>query len=389
MKPTFILAWRYIAHHRLKTLILVACLALTIVLPLCAHLLIAHYSADLLARASDTPLVIGAKGNRFDLALNALYFETAGVDPIPYAEIDRLRETGLARPIPLNLQYTARRYPIVGTSLAYFDYRNLHVIRGRQFVRIGEVVLGAKVAAELELQPGDTIFSDQRNVYDISRTYPLKMHIVGILAPTDSPDDRAVFTHVKTTWVIAGLAHGHQDVTTDPDPNLILQTRPNEIVTNASIFEYNEITPENIHTFHMHGDPADWPISALLAIPHDAKSETLLKARYNAYHERVILVPRDVIGELLGLVFRVKRIFDAGFVLVALTTALFLFLTLVLSQRLRQREMETMVKIGCGRWTILRLQAAELALVLLISLALSATLSAIVLASAPRITRLL
>ena len=39
------------------------------------------------------------------------------------------------------------------------------------------------------------------------------MKVVGVLSPVATPDDEAVFVDVKTAWVIAGLAHGHDDVT--------------------------------------------------------------------------------------------------------------------------------------------------------------------------------
>ena len=49
-------------------------------------------------------------------------------------------------------------------------------------------------------------------MYDLSAEYPLKMRVTGILAPTGTPDDLAVFTDVKTAWVIDGIGHGHDDL---------------------------------------------------------------------------------------------------------------------------------------------------------------------------------
>ena len=41
--------------------------------------------------------------------------------------------------------------------------------------------------------------------------------MVGILAPTSTPDDEAVFVDIKTAWVISGIGHGHEDVVTAED----------------------------------------------------------------------------------------------------------------------------------------------------------------------------
>ena len=390
MTRILLLAWRYVAYHKVKTAILTTCLTLTIVLPLTAHLLIRYYGESLMARAQATPLVVGAKGNRFDLVLKALYFGSAKVDPVHMSEVEHIRESGLALPIPLNLEYTARGYPIVGTTLEYFDFRGLWVRAGTLPLSLGQTVLGSAVASELQLGPGDTLFSDQHSLYDITKTYPLKMHISGVLAESGTPDDHAVFVDVKTAWVIAGIYHGHQDVVHTTNEAVILGRTDDTVVTNASIVEYNEITPANIGSFHVHGGPDELPLSAIIVVPFDAKSATILKGRYTAPDAAYrALVPEAVIEELMGLVFKVKRFFDASFGLITLSTALFLALVILMSRRIRKREMETMFRIGCSRLTAFWLQAAELVIVLAISLVLASAVSVAVVLAAPHFVRLL
>ena len=104
---------------------------------------------------------------------------------------------------------TARSRPIIGTTPDYFRQRGLAVRAGRLPILVGEAVLGATVARDLGLGPGDTLLSDYEKPYDISTTYPLKMHVSGVLAESGSPDDGAVFVDVKTAWVIEGIGHGH------------------------------------------------------------------------------------------------------------------------------------------------------------------------------------
>lgn len=384
MKRVLFLAWRYVAYHKVKSAILTICLTLTIVLPLSAQLLIAHYDQALKARAATTPLVVGAQGNRFDLVLKALYFGSAEVEPVSMAELDALEDSGLGLSIPLHLGFTARRHPIVGTTLDYFEFRRLVVRVGTLPLRLGQAVLGADVAAELQLGPGDHLFSDQQSIYDITKTYPLKMRVVGVLEKAGTPDDRAVFIDIKTAWIIAGISHGHQDVVEEVDQRVILQRSESEVKTNASIVEYNEVTPDNIDSFHTHASPAELPLSAIIVVPADDKSATILKARYDT-PGRVdrMLEPAEVVRELMERVFEVQRIFNASFALIAVSTLLFLTLVVLLSQRIRQREMETMFKIGCSRSMTIWLQTAELVLVLVMSVVLAGVLSAVVLLAVP------
>jgi putative ABC transport system permease protein len=385
MNRVLLLAWKYVAYHKVKTAILTICLTLTIVSPLAAHLLIAHFGAAWMARARATPLVVGAKGNRFDLVLKALYFGSARVDAIAMSEVEAIRESGLGMPIPLHLRYTARQYPIVGTSLEYFGFRGLSVARGTLPQRLGQAVLGANVAADLQSGPGDSLFSDQRSLYDITKTYPLKMHIVGVLEEMGTPDDRALFIDVKTAWIIDGITHGHHDVVTVPDEAGILQRTAESVVTDDSIVEYNEVTPENVHLFHTHAEPDALPLSAIIVVPRDVKSATLLKARYNLSKVNRMLVPEAIVEELLGLVFKVKRFFDANFALVTVSTGLFIILIVLLSRRIRRAEMETMSKIGCSRLMAFWLQATELAIVLAMSVVLAGVLSGAAVWAVPRI----
>ena len=47
-------------------------------------------------------------------------------------------------------------------------------------------------------------------VFDLAGVYPLRMRVVGVLEPSHTPDDGAVFVDLKTTWSIQGLGQVHQ-----------------------------------------------------------------------------------------------------------------------------------------------------------------------------------
>ncbi|MCS1411008.1 MAG: hypothetical protein M2R45_04203 [Verrucomicrobia subdivision 3 bacterium] len=368
MKGILCLAWRYVWFHRWQTAILWICLTLTFFLPVAIHFLLGNFQRTLWARSEATPMVMGAKGSRFDLVFHALYFGGRTPEMISVAEADAVRETGFAQVVPLYVNFRARGYPIVGTSLEYFEIRGLRMAAGRLLFRLGECVVGASVAEALELEVGDSLMSDPENVFNIAGGYPLKMRVVGVLSRLDSADDEAVFVDIKTAWIIAGIGHGHMDLEAAADDSVVLRRSDSNIVANAALVQYMEITDQNIDSFHFHAASGERPLSGLLVFPRDVKSGTLLRGRYNTRESRLqVLRPREVVSEMMRTVMKARRFLDLNSFLVTVIAGLFLVLVTLLSLRLREKEMETLFLLGCRRGTVLGLVATEFGLVFLAS----------------------
>jgi len=373
---TLYLAWRYLAYHRIKTVILVTSIALIAFLPVGLRVLVAQSAAELTARAAATPLLVGAKGSPLELALSSLYFDADPPEALAYEELLRVAESGLAEPIPLHVRFRSRRYPIVGTSLEYLDFRELSFARGRPFAVLGECVVGAGVAAALDIAPGDSVVSSPESVFDLAGVYPLKMKVTGILEPSYGPDDDAIFADLKTTWIIEGLGHGHQDLAAPEAATAVLAREGSRITANASVVQYNEITPENIDSFHFHGDLSRHPITALIAVPRDTKSGVLLMGRYEGDGKAAQIVrPREVMDELLGTILTVQSYVVAAMLIVAAATLATAALVFMLSLRLRRREIETMVKIGGSRLAVASLLVAEVVVVIALAAGLAGALT--------------
>jgi putative ABC transport system permease protein len=361
MTDVLYLAWRYLAYHRVKTLVLVLAVAIIVFLPVGLDIIVSQSAEELTARAEATPLLIGAKGSPLELVLNSLYFESDTPEPMPFAEAERVEQSGLSQAIPLNTRFHAGNRPIVGTSLEYFAFRKLELSEGRLMAMMGECVLGAKAAAGAEGESSGYVLSSPESVFDLAGVYPLKMKVVGILKPTGKPDDFAVFVDVKTAWVIQGLAHGHEDLSRPEAASQVLRKEGSRVIGNASLVEYNEITPDNVASFHFHGDPASFPITSLIVVPKDKKSSDLLRGRYLGDTERVQVVePAAVMEDLLETVFTVRGYVMAAVIIVGVATLATMVLVFILSLQLRRREMETMVKIGGSRSRIRGLIAVEI-----------------------------
>lgn len=375
------LAMRSLWWYRGRAVTIVLCLALTLWLPVTVRLLLHQFRTDIVARAQTTPLVIGARGSRIDLALHALYFDTAAPDQITMAEADYIQDTGFAAAIPIHSAYRTQSLngspsaPIVGTTVEYFEFRKLYLSAGSGLTMLGDCVLGCNVARRMQLQPGDRILSAPKNAFNLAGDYPLRMNITGVLAPSHSPDDDVVFIDLKTAWVIDGIGHGHQKLTDESvDESVLLNRTDSSVTASAAVLPFTEITPENMDSFHFHGREETWPISAIIANPLSRKDQTLLLGRYATMRTEAAqcVKPAEVVDDLLSIVFRVERLVWLSSILSAIVTALLLALVLLLSIRLRAAEMQTMHKLGCSRSTIVMLIGTEILLMTLTGVALAA-----------------
>ena len=187
-----------------------------------------------------------------------------------------------------------------------------------------------------------------------------------------------MFVDLKTAWVISGLAHGHMDVT---QPNIetgVLKREESNVVANASVLSYTEITPENIDSFHFHGDPDQFPVDAVIVAPQDRKSGILLRGRYQKEAQVQMLVPLIVIQDLLDTVFVVRDYVVLAGVGVAGAAFMIMALVFALSIRLRKREIETIRKIGGARQRLTAILCTEIAIVVSTGIGLAALFTIIV-----------
>ncbi|MEM7699099.1 MAG: ABC transporter permease [Verrucomicrobiota bacterium] len=372
------LGWRYLLRNRWKALLLIAAFTLVWVLPVALLLVVDRVGENLRERALSTPLLAGRAGSPLELMFNGLYFTYPDLATMTLKEVDAIRETGHAEAIPYYARFSSRGFRIVGTNPDYARFRDLKMAAGRSFLRLGECVVGSNVARELDVEVGGSVISSPEMLFDLAGVYPLKMTVVGELAPTGTADDDTILVDLKTTWIIEGLGHGHQaasDISAefrigegeDSDSGEAAES----IRLGAAVPEYNEITPENVDSFHFHGDVGDYPVTGAWVIPTSVKERALLKGDFAQLAELQLIEPAEELEKLLATVFRLRGLVVALLVLVGIAALALGGLVLLLSHRLRAEEFRHLAQLGTGRGMIRALVVFEAGFVIATSLVMS------------------
>lgn len=374
MRDSFFLAWRYLCHYRLTTGILTASISLIIFLPAALQVIVKNAQDHFRSRAETTPLVIGPKGSPLELVLGSVYFDKPYENVLRMNEFQRVEEQEIGQAVPLFVKFWTRDSPIVGTTLEYFQRRDLRIATGRPWSMLGECLIGSRVADQLGLNVGGKIPVSSSTTFLLDSP-PLRLHVVGILAPSETPDDDAIFVDLETTWIIEGLGHGHA---------------PKAKHGSSEAELYTDITEENVGSFHFHGDRNGFPISAIIVFPTDEKSRTLLLGKYFSPEETAQIVrPQKVMDAMLERVLMVRSYIAVIVVVVSFVTLVMIGLVMVLSVRLRQTEINTIFKMGCSRFTIAAILGSQILIILALGSALALIMTWVTNQYGPEVVRAL
>jgi len=405
------LALAHARHNTLRTALMVLCVAAAAFVPAAARIAVSDFRQRLLGRAESTPILIGAAGSRFDLVMASLYFRRTPLDPISMGDFFALRRTGGAALVPIHARFTARGFPIVATTPEYAELRRLAPATGTWPATIGQAALGASVARHLDvLTPGGDLHSDPTDLYELAAPGTIRLHVSAILAPTGTPDDNAVFVALNTAWILEGRSHAHADPARHLPDTLLLDRSDRAVAVSEALVEDNQVTPDNLHAFHLHGNEAILPLTALIAVPDSPRDATILRARLSgaasasasASHARSArppltgphpshlraVSPADAVDDLLAHVLRVRSLVEGLSLLLGLLAAAVVGLVTSISARARARELLTLARIGAPRTSLAALLAWEVVAVIVIGLAVAAAAAAVFAAYPPDLANL-
>jgi len=342
MRYDLSIAWRNIVARPVQTLITILVVGLAIAL----SVTVAHLNDGLqrgIIRASDPfgVLVVGAKGSAQQLVLSTLLLQGNPVGNIPqhiYEELVADRRVALAVPIAMGDNVGNAR--IIGTNQDFFTLGPsrqappaFQLAQGALFAQNFEAVLGSKAATTLGLRIGDRFVAAHGVTQGLaSDEHDVPHTVVGILQPSHTPFDNAVFTTVDSVIEI------HTEHTTGE-------------VASA------EATDE-------HSDSEQ--ITAILVRPVGFIEQNELWQEFYTGTEAQAAFPGRELGGLFDLLNQGQQLLRLVGYLAAVMAALTLFLAVYSATGAREQLLAIMRGLGASRNTVFRIVLFETVLTALL-----------------------
>ena len=239
----FTIAWRSIQQRGLASALTSLSMALGVMLVV-AVLAVHGVVSDSFQNSTSMGynLIVGAKGGKLQLTLNTVYYLSQPVENIPYSyyleflsaerrrqeeaepgDVDLHREGQFAEfaafAIPVCLGDYYGEFRSVGTTPDFFEKlvygrnadQKFAFASGRNFQHKNqesgywEAVVGSVAARELKLNVGDRV-SPTHGDPELGAHHAEGFTVVGILKPSGTPNDRAVFVNIEGFYLMSNHA---------------------------------------------------------------------------------------------------------------------------------------------------------------------------------------
>jgi putative ABC transport system permease protein len=206
------LIYRSLRQHALSTLVTAGSIALATGLLLTVWVVKTQSQAVFAATNSGFDAVLGARGSKLQLVLNAVFHLEASPGNLSAQDFEAVRRhPAIKAAIPIAVGDNYYGWRIVGTTLPLFD---VEYLPGKKYsVRAGgrlfeegkrEAVIGALAARKLKLGVGDTFQPYHGLAFDAAAKHEETYTIVGALEPTGTPVDRVIWIPLSGVQTMAG-----------------------------------------------------------------------------------------------------------------------------------------------------------------------------------------
>ena len=310
-----LIIYRSLRQHALSTVVTIASIALACGLLLCVWLVKTQAQAAFAAANSGFDAVLGARGSKLQLVLNAIFHLEASPGNIAAADFEAIRRhPAVKTAIPIAVGDNLRGYRIVGTlpelleSVAYAPDKVHRLAAGRLFAPDAhEAVVGSFAAARLGLKVGDTFHPYHGRTFDEKTRHAETYTVTGVLAPSNTPADRVI-------WIpLAG-----------------------------------------VQTMSGHDPRAASDVSAVLVQLRNPTAGFMLDLMYNRQGNRLTFAypVGAIVAELFGKIAGFDRVLTLIAYLVALVAAAAVLAGIYNSMSARQRDLAILRALGARRRTV-------------------------------------
>jgi len=331
-------------------------------------------------------LIVGAKGSALQLVLDTVFYLGQPVDLIPHSYYREFVEgrfvpaVRVAIPICTGHDYKGFRcvatIPDMFERLTYLDNREFRFREGRNFYpeNYFEAVAGYTAAKKLKLKVGQEIRPTGYGETGSKQHEDEPFTIVGILEPTGTPIDRAIFLNLEGFFRCAAhqvgpsyeesLLRESEFRVVEADRGGQTQRSEGETDSNPGADHLGNEAVENQHECdatcddHHHGEEEESRrLSAILIVSDIENNPQLAMALPRIVNEEPFaqaVAPAKVIAELFdGIVGNVQRVLLILAVLVVVVAGIGITVSIYNSMSERRHEIAIMRALGASRGTVM------------------------------------
>jgi putative ABC transport system permease protein len=210
----FNLIYRSLRQHLLATIVTAASIALASGLLLTVWVVKTQSAAVFAATNSGFDAVLGARGSKLQLVLNAIFHLEASPGNITAADFEMIRrQREVKAAIPIAVGDNFKGWRIVGTvdqlftDIEYLPGRHYVLEPGGRLFAIGklEAVVGSYAARKLGWKLGTTFRPYHGLAYDPNGEQHEEVYtVVGVLEPTNTPVDRVIWIPLEGVQTMKG-----------------------------------------------------------------------------------------------------------------------------------------------------------------------------------------
>ena len=177
---------------------------------------------------SNVDLIVGARTGEINLLLLSIFRIGTPTANVAWESVEAIAEQpNVEWVVPISLGDSHKNFRVVGTTAEFFDRymygqsQPLTFQVGQRFDDTLDVVVGSRVAAELGYALGDELILSH-GMADTSFTHhdQVSFSITGLLAPTGTPVDNALFVSLEAIEAIHA-DEGETESSTDGSPGYV------------------------------------------------------------------------------------------------------------------------------------------------------------------------
>lgn len=389
------IAWRNIEQRGLASTLTAFSMALGVAVMIAVIVIYSVAVRQFEQNAQGYHLIVGGKGGALQLVLSTVYHIGQPLYPIPYSYYQKFLPGGefadvteAAIPMCLGDSYQSpggTLFRVVGTTPDLFDkihygthsdgtpisYAFQPGGRNIETANYFEAVVGSVVAAQAGLKIGDEINPTHGIGSEGHQHDPFR--VVGILEPTGTANDRAVFINIEGFYLLEGHALSPHDDEADPQAN---ETGAGDETVDSAVSSdaaaagppASAGTEEHNHEHDAHAhDHTPLPIeqrevTSILVLCNSPLGPTALDQAINKGKDRIaqaVAPAREVALLMNGIVGPLRLILFVLTVLIVIVASISILVSIYNSMSERSHDIAVMRALGASRGAVMSIVLLE------------------------------